>query len=387
MANPTPQQARSVLEHVVGFSRALREAGLAVNPGNLIDLCRCFSFVDIAQRGDFHAAARATLVSRREDIARFDAVFAHYWEGPEPASTLEQCDDGDEKPGDQGDRPSGGELAPPGDEGDGEGADQRESPKLSYSPDEVLALRDLGTLTDADVERARRLIREIVAALANRHGRRWIPRRHGRIPDLRRLLRSRAFHAAEGICRLPYRARRVNKTRLVLLSDVSGSMQRYSRFLIEFMYALRRELPDLEVAVFSTHLTVITDLLETKGVAASLEEVANEVHDWASGTNIGGSLREFNDEHAPRMLNGRTAVIFLSDGWDCGDPTEMRAQMHRLRQRAQKVVWLNPLLGTPDYQPLTQGMQSALPHLDYFLPAHNLRSLSQLAKTLRAIGA
>lgn len=388
MITRTPQPTRSMLEHVVGFSRALHAAGLAVNPGNLIDLCRCFSFIDIMQRSDFHAAARATLVSRREDIPRFDAIFARYWEGNEPAEALEKCDDPDEGRGDEGDRPLHGELAPPGDEGGGEGADLRDSAKLSYSPDEVLALRDLGTLTDADVERARRLIREIVAAFANRRGRRWIPRRRGRTPDPRRLLRSlRSVHAAEGVCPLPYRARRVNKTRLVLLSDVSGSMQRYSGFLIEFMYALRRELSDLQVAVFSTHLTVITDLLRTKGVAGSLEKVANEVHDWAGGTNIGGSLREFNDKYAPHMLDGRTAVIFLSDGWDCGDPTEMRAEMQKLRRRAQKVVWLNPLLGTPDYQPLTQGMQNALPHLDYFLPAHNLQSLSQLAKILHSIGA
>jgi uncharacterized protein with von Willebrand factor type A (vWA) domain len=153
------------------------------------------------------------------------------------------------------------------------------------------------------------------------------------------------------------------------------------------MYALRRELSDLQVAVFSTHLTLITDLLQVKGVAASLKQVGEEIQDWAGGTNIGGSLREFNERYAPHMLNGRTAVILLSDGWDRGNSIEMRTEMAKLSQRAQKVLWLNPLLGTPGYQPLTQGMQCALPYLDYFLPAHNLQSLSQLAKTLRAIGA
>ena len=153
------------------------------------------------------------------------------------------------------------------------------------------------------------------------------------------------------------------------------------------MSSMRRELSDLEVAVFSTRLTVITDLLKRKGVAASLRQVAAKVHDWAGGTDIGGSLRQFNEQHAPRMLNGRTAVIFLSDGWDRGDAARLREEMARLRQHARKVLWLNPLLGTPGYQPLTQGMQCALPYLDYFLPAHNLQSLSQLARTLRDIGA
>jgi len=227
----------------------------------------------------------------------------------------------------------------------------------------------------------------VVAALANKRGRRHIARYSGRRPDLRRLLRNRSHYIADGICALPYRARRIDKTRLVLLCDVSGSMQRYSSFLIEFMFALRRELSNLEVAVFSTHMTLITDLLRTKGVAASLRQVAERVHDWAGGTNIGGSVREFNERHAPHLLDGRSVVIFLSDGWDRGNAAELRDEMARLRQRARKLLWLNPLLGTPGYQPLTRGMQTALPFLDHFLPAHNLQSLSQLGRTLRAIGA
>lgn len=384
MVAPSPGPLRSVLEHVVGFSRALHEAELAVNPGNLIDLCQCFRHVDITRREDFYAAARATLVSRREDIPRFDAVFARFWESPERI-LIRRRKQGENEHDDQDQAGAGARLVLPGEDGT-EGGD-RSSLKLCYSPEEVLATRDLGTLTDADVERAQRLIRELAKALANRNGRRRIVCRSGRVPDLRRLLRNRAFYTAEGICPLPYRAPRINKTRLVLLCDVSGSMQRYSSFLIEFMFALRRELSDLKVAVFSTHLTEITDLLKTKGVAASLKRVANKVHDWAGGTNIGASLREFNEFYAPRMVGGRTAVIFLSDGWDRGNAREMREEIARLRQRAQKLVWLNPLLGTPGYQPLTQGMQTALPYLDHFLPAHNLQSLSQLARILRAIGA
>lgn len=381
--SPAPRLP-TLLEHVAGFSRALHDAGLAVNTGNLIDLCQCFQFIDIARRDDFYAAARATLVSRHEDIARFDAAFAQYWESPRQLVIKRQQDDPDDEDA-AADSGRGARLMLPGDEDGGDGG-ERKSLALSWSPEEALAQRDLGELTEADVERAQRLIREIVAALANKRGRRHAARRHGRIPDLRRLLRDRSLYLADGICPLPWRSRRISRTRLVLLCDVSGSMQRYSRFLIEFMYALRRELSDLEVAVFSTHLTVITDLLRRRGVAASLREVADRIHDWAGGTNIGGSLREFNERYAPHMLNGRTTVIFLSDGWDRGNAAEMRREMGKLRQRARKVLWLNPLLGTPGYQPLTQGMQCALPYLDHFLPAHNLQSLAQLAGVLRAIG-
>ncbi len=377
--------AHSVLEHVVGFSRSLHEAGVAVSTRSVIDLCQCFQHVDIARRDDFHAAARATLICRREDIPRFDAAFASYWESPRRI-LIRPRRKGEDGRDEAAQRAAGARLMLAA--SDEAGRSGPRSPlKLAYSPEEVLAARDLGTLTDADVERAQRQIRDLVAALANTRSRRHVARRSGRAPDLRRLMRRRDFYTADGICALPFRARRIRKTRLVLICDVSGSMQRYSRFLIEFMFALRRELPNLEVAVFSTRLTVITDLLRAKGVAASLQQVAGKVHDWAGGTHIGASLREFNERHAPRMLNRRTAVIFLSDGWDRGDALDMRTEMARLRRRAQKVLWLNPLLGTPGYQPLTQGMLCALPYLDHLLPAHSLQSLAGLARTLRAIGA
>lgn len=385
METPTVSVPQTLLEHTVSFSNALKEAGLAVSPGTLIEFCQCFDYINIAQRNDFYAAARATLISKPEDIPRFDAVFRQYWESPKHLPILKQRDSPDDEDDDAPESDRGTRLALPSD-GNNNDVGERASHQLSYSTEETLTRRDLGTLTDADIERIQYLIRKIVTALANKRGRRHISRYLGHTPDLRKLMRSHSIYLADGICPLPYRSRRINKTRLVLLCDVSGSMQRYSRFLIEFMYALRRELSDLEVAVFSTHLTVITDLLRTRGVAASLQQVADRIHNWAGGTNIGGSLREFNERHAPYMLNGRTAVILLSDGWDRGNAAEMSNEMATLRQRAHKVLWLNPLLGTPGYQPLTQGMQCALPHLDHFLPAHNLQSLSELIKTLRAIG-
>jgi len=378
----TRRPPRSAFETVVGFSRALHEAGLPVTPGNLIDLGRCFTYVSITQRDAFYAACRATLVSRREDIPRFDAVFAQFWESPEHLRIRKNKQGADEDNSHDNSGTSA-RLMLPSEQGDSDndGA-ARPSFELSYSADEVLATRNLGDLSDTDIERARRLIRELVATLANTRGRRYAARRSGRRPDLRRLLRNRSHYVANGICPLPYRIRRVNKTRLVLLCDVSGSMQRYSAFLIEFMYALRRELSNLQVAVFSTQLTIITDLLRSKGVAGSLKQVAQRVHDWAGGTNIGGCLREFNQHHAPHLLNRRSVVILLSDGWDCGKADELHEQMTHLRQRAGTLIWLNPLLGTPGYKPLTRGMQTAMPFLDHFLPAHNLQSLSQLVKAL-----
>jgi uncharacterized protein with von Willebrand factor type A (vWA) domain len=160
-------------------------------------------------------------------------------------------------------------------------------------------------------------------------------------------------------------------------------MSRYSRFLLEFIYALRRELPDTEVAVFATRMSVITDLLRAGSVARSLREVAARAGDWGGGTDIGGCLRDFNDRYARQLLRSDSTVVLLSDGWDRGDAGLMTAEIARLRRRAARLIWLNPLLGNPNYEPITRGMRTALPYLDHFLPAHNLQSLARLARMIQ----
>ena len=173
----------------------------------------------------------------------------------------------------------------------------------------------------------------------------------------------------------------------MLLCDVSGSMQTYSQFFIQFIYALNRELSNFEVAVFSTRMTPITPYLKNKSVEESLELVSDYVHDWAGGTNIGASIEEFNNKYARDMLRSRTTMIILSDGWDRGDNELLKTEMKRLHRRCHKLIWLNPLLGNSLYKPLCQGIKTALPFLDYFLPAHNLESLAKLAKTLTKVNA
>ena len=187
------------------------------------------------------------------------------------------------------------------------------------------------------------------------------------------------------VTELLFRRRRIRRSRLMVLCDVSGSMERYSRFLLEFIYALRRELPATEVAIFATRMTVISDLLEARSLNSSLQDIARRAGDWGGGTDIGGCLRDFNDRFARKMLSSDTTVVLLSDGWDRGDARVMSEEIASLRRRAHKIIWLNPLLGHSEYEPLTRGMRTALPHLDHFLPAHNLASLARLARTLKTI--
>lgn len=365
----------TLFRHVLGFVDTLRARGLPADPAGAIDLCAGLRHIDLANPTDFQAAARTTLMHCQEDLARFDEVFREYWLGQRRPRN---------RPGDEDESQFIGREAPRAPDGEQQEADDavQDDPQATYGTEQILRQKDLATLTDSDIEKARRLIRRFVAEFATLRNRRHRASRRGQLLDFRRMLRRSAVRDSD-MAEFFFRRRRIRKSRLLLLCDVSGSMERYSRFLLEFIYALRRELPDTEVAVFATRMTVITDLLAARTVARSLREVARRAGDWGSGTDIGGCLRDFNDRYARDMLTSDTVVVLLSDGWDRGDAQLMRDEIAHLRRRAHKIIWLNPLLGNIDYEPLTRGMLTALPHLDHFLPAHNLESLARLAKTLR----
>jgi len=380
----TESGRRRLLNQVVCFSQSLHSAGVVVNSSNLIDLCRCLSFIDIRNREDFYATARTTLVSNRTDIPVFNRIFHEFWglQGETGEETVAEddetdvpeagADDGQKQPGpitkDHSDDPP----AEPG------GAIQ------SYSPYSLLMKKDFEKMSEKEIEQARHLLKELVALLASYRSRRRVAAYRGREINLRRMLRENALYGRDSV-KLLYRKRKIRKTRLLLLCDVSGSMERYSRFLIQFIYALRQQLAGLDVAVFSTRMTVITDLLSRQNIDDSLREVAKSVHDWAGGTSIGNSLREFNESFAYDLVHHSTVVIILSDGWDRGDADLMRREIEYLYHRTHKLLWLNPLLGNSSYQPLCRGMRTALPFIDYFLSAHNLESLADLIRLLRTL--
>ncbi len=373
----------SLLTRMVQFSRALGAAGISIDTANVIDLCRCFSYIDIRRKHEFYAAAKTNLVSRHKDFSRFDQVFETFWQKTlsRPVTETDNDDVADEdsvrKIAKEQKRmmDSSDEDLTPG---------EQQSSHIEYSPDEILSRRDLGSLNAEELKQARRLMAKLIAAIANYKSRRRTPARSGRDLNFRRMLRRTALDGQDP-CKLLYRRRRIRKTKLILLCDVSGSMERYSRFLIQFICALRHELPDVEVAVFSTRLTVITPLLASQGTEETLRHFSDRIPDWAGGTDIGQCISDFNRHFASQMLRLRTIAVVLSDGWDRGDADQMRTAIQGLRRNVQKLIWLNPLLGDKNYQPLCRGIETALPHLDYFLPAHNLESLEKLAELLREI--
>ena len=372
-----------LITHLVLFGRKLHDAGIDVNPANLIDLSRSLQHIDISRREDFYAAALATLIINREDVELFTLLFNEYWnllETTEETASPEQKTTAGPS-GSQDIRRQQRREPDTADDGDN---GEEESEQTGYSSQELLAQKDIESMSDAELEQARKIIAELVAILANYRSRRFKPAKSGARLDFRKIFR-RSMPYGEYCLKLAHRVRRLKKNKLILFCDVSGSMERYSRFLIQLICAMGAKISNIEVAVFSTRMTSITPYLQRKDIDLVITQMSEQVHDWAGGTNIGGSLRELNEQQAHQMLSSHTVAVILSDGWDQGDAEQMRAEMEQLRRRVHRIIWLNPLLGNANYQPLCKGMQTALPFLDHFLPVHNLESLAEVTKLLRTL--
>ena len=257
----------------------------------------------------------------------------------------------------------------------------------SASDRELLRTKDFARFTEDEVNEARRMMADLQWNVGIRQTRRWRPGA-GRIPDLRRVLRANTAYGYEPV-NLPTRQRKHRQRPLVLLCDVSGSMERYSRMLLHFLSCMSGRLNRVEAFVFATRLTRVTRYLrdgthDTTG-SPPVPRLASRVPDFAGGTRIGEALRVFNLRWARRVLGHGAVVLLISDGWDRGDPAQLGREIDRVHRTSHRLIWLNPLLGAPGYAPLTRGMQAALPYIDDFLPIHNLESLAQLGAHLNAL--
>src|SRR5438552_1167594 len=340
------------------------------------DALRGPAAVDVSNRRECYLALRTVLTSRYDDLAVFDEVFREFWNPPAPQPT------GADQP--QPDLPA---LASDGQTPsllswlDEALQSQGEESIPAYSPVELLTQKDFSTFTGNDLDEVSRLVVAIARRVATRLSRRVRAVRRGHALDLRRTIRH-SLRRGGVIVELAYRKRRIQKTRVVLLADVSGSKDLYSRFLIQFIFALQHALGQVETLVFSTTLTRVTEALSESDLRAALDQVARTVPDWSGGTKIGQSLRAFLTRYGGLVLTPRTVVIVISDGWDTGDIDVLDDAMRELHARAGRVIWLNPLLGSPGYEPICQGMRVALPYVDVFASAHNLESLRQLERHL-----
>jgi uncharacterized protein with von Willebrand factor type A (vWA) domain len=361
--------------NVLLFGRLLRRVGVELHHSRLLDSLRALDFVGVTRREDVRATLRALLVHRFEDLARFDAAFDAFFReraalASAPAERASAVN-----------RESEASIVAVLEDGTIPSSLAHAERRVGvYSATSgILRTRDFGDLSPAELALARRVLTRLPWQLGRRRTRRWT-RAGGAVIDLRPMLR-RSLQRGE-IIELAFRRRRTAPRPIVVIGDVSGSMERYSRVLLHFIYGLARSARHVESFVFATTLTRLSRRLAESGATHELSRVIQEVKDWGGGTRIGESLRLFNTRWARRVMRHGPVVLIVSDGWDRGDPETLAREVQRLRRGCRRLIWLNPLLGSADYKPLTRGLQAALPYVDDFLPAHNIASLEQLAKHL-----
>jgi uncharacterized protein with von Willebrand factor type A (vWA) domain len=371
----------TISANLVNFARALRAAGFEVTAGRVIDAARSLALIDLASAEDMRLALRANFLTEQSQAPLFDALFDLYWRDPsaaEPEIPLAREPERDQAQSMPGGARLSASLPRPAHQSDAD------NPEQTAGSADLITVKDFATYSDADLARARRVIRALAPKLASAAARRRRIARRGDEIDLRRSLRHATRHGGE-LLHLLRRRRRVRRLRLVLLCDVSGSMDLYSRQLVQFLYAVQNELRGVSTFVFSTRLHEITHLLKTRSFDEALARIGRDVDAWSGGTSIGRCLAEFERRYARRRVDSRTVVVIISDGWDRGDVDQLKQAMAGLKRRARRIVWLNPLLGHPEYKPLAKGMAAALPYADEFLPAHNLDALARVARSLTAV--
>lgn len=353
---------------VLGFARTLRHAGVPATPDRVQAMVIALDQLDVASPVDTYWAGRLTLCGDPADIARYDAAFAAYFGGvpivrpPRAVTRLRPVPiEADE------------------DEGTGEGGDAELAGRASRQ--EVLRQRDLAALSAAERAEVRRMLALLAPRVGRRRTRRYGPARAGRV-DLERTVRRMLRQGGEPT-RLAHRARRRKPRRLVVLADVSGSMEPYADAVLRFAHAAVRSAPfNTEVFTLGTRLTRITRELRARDPDAALRGAAAAIPDWSGGTRLGDAVKVFLDQWGQRGVARGAVVVLCSDGWERGDPTLLGAQAQRLARLAHAVIWVNPHRGKPGFAPITGGMVAALPHVDHLVAGHTLAAFERLAQVI-----
>lgn len=403
------ERGERLLYRLTEFGRLLWESGISVGPREMLDLADTLAYIDPTNKEDFYNALKCCLVTKHEQEPIFDQMFGYYW-----FIRGRQGQKGEDKKGNvkreerqmrlpPSERKRLAEHMNAGEQRKELRTEMRETERrrnratehdedddlgnpqgTAYTAIEQLRKKDFENFTWDEVQEAKKLMAEMRWHLGMRPTRRKSPARHGSYPDMRRLLRRNLKYGAE-LIELTMRDIKRKPRPLVIICDISGSMSLYSRLLLHFIHTISNGLMNVETFVFGTRLTRITRQLTKRDVDDAVRDVSKSVQDWSGGTRIGDALHLFNHAWSKRVLGRGAVVLIISDGWDRGDAEMLQVEMDRLQHSCHRLIWLNPLLGSPDYRPLTIGMKTALPFIDNFLPAHNLNSLIDLGKLLSSI--
>jgi uncharacterized protein with von Willebrand factor type A (vWA) domain len=384
----------SMRRRLAGFARTLRDNGFAVGLAETRDALAILASPAALRPAHLRPALRALFCATRSDWERFDEIFAAYWQGRgmrrvqrtvgmpgESRSTTRHVADSV-----AAQRPQGvPDAVEQGDGHDGDNAVDSHDRRSQAARSERLGATDLRYVVDPEeVAQTHALAERLAHRMRARLVRREQARRRGRRLDLRRTIHRSISHGGTPID-LVWRRRKVKPLRLVVLLDGSGSMELYTAFFVRFLHGVVEAFRESEAFVFHTRLAHVSASLRDRDVARAVDRLSLMAQGIGGGTRIGECLATFNRWHAKRVINARTAVMIVSDGYDTGEPERLAEEMARLRRRCRRIIWLNPLIGWRDYAPEARGMQAALPHVDLFAPAHNLESLAALEPYLARI--
>jgi hypothetical protein len=374
------QQPGVTTTTIVEFCRFARDKGLPAGVQGTLDALEATVALGVDSEQALKFGLRSVLCSSKDDWDLFEECFKTFWKGAGPERFSVRTTHREREGSSGATRRDQSSLMSTGSGDDVLSEEEGNLALAGASAHERLSKADISTLPQNDLAMLEQIALRLFKQMSRRlQRRRRIGTLRGQV-DLRRTIRRSISRGGEPI-NLRYRERKLRPHRLVTLLDISGSMSPYSLFLVKFLYALQKHFQRVDTFLFSTSLVEITSLLRAP-LRGALQALSQQPAGWSGGTNIGGSLREFNQLHSRKLRSGNTSFLILSDGWDTGEPGALAAELSAVKRRVRRLIWLNPLLGLKDYQPITSGMRAALPHIDVFAPAHNLESLLALERHL-----
>jgi hypothetical protein len=382
------QRTESLIQRIIRFGKLLRANKIPVHTSNERDAIAALAHIDISRRFEFYMALRTNMIMSQKYRAAFDILFLQFWR---TGVTIPKRQGGSNEEPDDKDSSVNKQSKTPEDE---EGNPKKDSKKLSNQYDEVavptyslgesLREKDFELIAPYEIALFDEIFRNFRIKVKEKLGRRFKPSNKGKMIDLRRSIRQSTQRGGE-ITQILTKQRKPRQSRLVLLADVSGSMDIYSRFFIKFIYSLQKYLRDTETFVFGTQLMYISDILSNRTLESAMAILSKKVQFWSGGTDIGGSFTEFNKLYGGKLRKRNRILVVLSDGWDKGDADLLKKQMVLFKRGFRKIIWLNPNLKYDRYEPLCLGMSTAMPYVDYFLPCHNLKTLEQFIECVKNI--
>ncbi len=371
-----------MIENIVRFSYLLRDNGIAVPLPSILDTLAGLPLIDISSLQSFQCLLRINFISRKEDLALFDRLFYAYWLPKErtrlkvPSEGIgEQEEDLDDRAASKTKKTYLKTAADAGAKGVKQWA-------LRYSPQALAETTEMHTLHFDGSKDIYETILRILQPLANRISRRFQYTIRGKEISLRKILRKNMQFGGELIL-LDFRRHKIKKRRVVFFCDVSGSMDIYTLMILQFIHALKRIDRRTEIFFFSTDLSRVTRQFDSGDFTSALTQIPGMISDWGGGTRIGHCLRLFNETYGAGQLSSKDIIMIFSDGWDRGEINLLDSQMAFIKRKAHKIIWLNPLMGTRAYQPICQGMRTALPYVDYFLPLGSVDDLRSVSRRLK----